>query len=79
MSTADSSEPTRDILAEGGHYDEEKPWIARYDFLESRGYILRPRYRPGWVAPWKPTDKFDSMEEAIFPRVSATISSHIAY
>ncbi|KIO18908.1 hypothetical protein M407DRAFT_31417 [Tulasnella calospora MUT 4182] len=31
----------------------ELPWLARYEFLKERGYLLRPRYRPGWVASWK--------------------------
>jgi hypothetical protein len=31
----------------------EKWWMERYDFLESRGYRLRPRYRPGWEPSWR--------------------------
>lgn len=30
----------------------EIPWRDRQPFLQSRGYTLRPRYRPGWVASW---------------------------
>ncbi|KAG8920047.1 hypothetical protein FRC01_000951 [Tulasnella sp. 417] len=30
----------------------ELPWLARYEFLKERGYLLRPRYRPGWVPSW---------------------------
>ena len=30
----------------------ETPWRDRQPFLQARGYALRPRYRPGWVASW---------------------------
>lgn len=32
--------------------DGEIPWRERQPFLESRGYMLRPRYRPGWTPSW---------------------------
>ncbi|KAG8895599.1 hypothetical protein FRB99_000436 [Tulasnella sp. 403] len=31
---------------------EEEIWAGRFEFLKSCGYLLRPRYRPGWVASW---------------------------
>lgn len=31
----------------------ERWWVRRQPFLEERGYMLRPRYRPGWVASWQ--------------------------
>ncbi|KAL6306695.1 hypothetical protein BKA93DRAFT_912475 [Sparassis latifolia] len=34
--------------------DEER-WRDRQQFLESRGYMLRPRYRPGWIPSWTGT------------------------
>lgn len=40
-------------LADGGLLTGEESWVARFDFLKSRGYLLRPRYRPGWVHSWK--------------------------
>ncbi|KAG8945125.1 hypothetical protein FRC04_001191 [Tulasnella sp. 424] len=43
-------------LVDGQLLLDELPWAARFDFLQSQGYLLRPRYRPGWVATWK-TDK----------------------
>ncbi|KAJ3804674.1 kinase-like domain-containing protein, partial [Lentinula aff. lateritia] len=30
----------------------EQWWARRYDWLEERGYKMRPRYRPGWKASW---------------------------
>ena len=30
----------------------EIPWRDRQPFLLQRGYVLRPRYHPGWVASW---------------------------
>jgi hypothetical protein len=37
-------------------------WVARQEALEHTGYMLRPRYRPGWKPSWVGTDKdaFDS-------------------
>ncbi|KAL6306698.1 hypothetical protein BKA93DRAFT_728769 [Sparassis latifolia] len=36
--------------------DEER-WKDRQPFLESRGYMLRPRYRPGWIPSWTGSTK----------------------
>ncbi|KAF5376400.1 hypothetical protein D9757_008694 [Collybiopsis confluens] len=27
-------------------------WRDHYEWLKDKGYLLRPRYRPGWVASW---------------------------
>lgn len=32
--------------------DFEEFWRDHYDWLKDRGYLLRPRYNPGWVASW---------------------------
>lgn len=31
-------------------------WRERYDYLQSRGYLLRPRFRPGWTPSWLGTN-----------------------
>ncbi|TDL21468.1 hypothetical protein BD410DRAFT_749596 [Rickenella mellea] len=44
---------------EDGRYGldvQEIWWRDHQQFLESRGYLLRPRFRPGWVPSWKGTD-----------------------
>ena len=33
----------------------EIAWRDRQPFLESKGYMLRPRLRPGWTASWLAT------------------------
>jgi len=33
-------------------------WVERQETLERAGYMLRPRFRPGWQPPWAGTDKF---------------------
>ncbi|OBZ75942.1 hypothetical protein A0H81_04132 [Grifola frondosa] len=46
-------------VTQGGRYgltEAEKSWKNRYSPLESRGYILRPRYRPGWSPSWLGTN-----------------------
>ena len=35
----------------------EVAWRDRQPFLESKGYMLRPRLRPGWTASWLATGK----------------------
>lgn len=35
--------------------DQEKMWRDKQPFLESRGYMLRPRLRPGWIPSWTVT------------------------
>ena len=32
-------------------------WRDRQPFLESKGYMLRPRLRPGWTPSWIGTGK----------------------
>ena len=34
---------------------DERWWMERSGFLESHGYRLRPRFRPGWVPSWQNT------------------------
>lgn len=33
-------------------WEVEKWWVGHQPWLESRGYMLRPRYRPGWTPSW---------------------------
>lgn len=35
--------------------EDEKIWVHYQPFLESKGYALRPRYKPGWVRSWHGT------------------------
>ncbi|KAG9124820.1 hypothetical protein FRC07_010120 [Ceratobasidium sp. 392] len=35
--------------------DAENRWVSMQPYLLSKGYQLRPRYRPGWVPSWKNT------------------------
>ena len=35
----------------------ERIWRDRYEMLESHGYRLRPRFRPGWEPSWLNTKK----------------------
>lgn len=53
-------------------------WKDRQQFLQSRGYMLRPRYRPGWIPSWKmnPTMKILHAEDRLSFRVSHTCYIH---
>lgn len=33
----------------------EEWWRDHYEWLKSKGYELRPRYRPGWTPSWEKT------------------------
>ena len=37
---------------------DELFWRDRHDWLFEHGYVLRPRYRPGWEPSWKGTNGF---------------------
>ncbi|KAG9024139.1 hypothetical protein FRB95_012039 [Tulasnella sp. JGI-2019a] len=54
-----------DDIAEGKLRPSELPWCSRYEFLKSRGYLLRPRYRPGWQASWLSQKSGYGAEDAI--------------
>lgn len=40
---------------------QETWWADRRDLLASKGYKLRPRFQPGWKAPWMPLKKGKEM------------------
>ena len=41
----------------GGIGEHEKWWVQRQEALEQAGYMLRPRFRPGWQPSWTGTNK----------------------
>lgn len=50
-----------DTSGELGHIDPvEAWWVERQEALERAGYMLRPRYRPGWKPSWTGTNKYYS-------------------
>lgn len=55
------SELTPDFLNPSGWHGEidgpEIWWVEQQESLERAGYMLRPRYRPGWKPSWVGTDK----------------------
>ena len=57
----------------------ELVWRDRQEYLESRGYLLRSRYKPGWTASWKldPTIKPSRAEDFPQAYVSTKTSSVI--
>lgn len=46
-----------DVNAPYGLTVAEKNWSNMQEELEKRGYMLRPRYRPGWVGSWVGTKR----------------------
>lgn len=34
------------------HTENEVKWAYKQPYLQSKGYMLRPRYRPGWQPSW---------------------------
>ncbi|KIP08699.1 hypothetical protein PHLGIDRAFT_18868 [Phlebiopsis gigantea 11061_1 CR5-6] len=55
-----------------GHYDllpSEIPWRDRQPFLQSQGYLLRPRYNPNWTPSWLGTLRHpQDCEDSIWPK-----------
>ena len=39
------------LMSEEVYWRDHQLWLAR------QGYMLRPRYRPGWVPSWKDSGK----------------------
>jgi hypothetical protein len=35
----------------------EQIWRDNYEWLSSRGYLLRPRYKPDWTPSWQHTKR----------------------
>ncbi|KAJ7037422.1 kinase-like domain-containing protein [Mycena alexandri] len=70
MSDDDFPEITTAHSALESHLNSELFWIELQPFLLSRGYLLRPRFRPGWVPPWtlpgagRPLEYEDVIHEA---------------
>ncbi|KAJ3712454.1 kinase-like domain-containing protein [Lentinula raphanica] len=60
MSTAQENilEDDDDNLYNVKLWPREIFWRDHYDWLKSKGYILRPRYHPDWVASWLGSTKF---------------------
>ena len=48
-------DPNENAQDEHRLYDYEYFWRDSYHWLKERGYLLRPRYHPEWVASWKDT------------------------
>lgn len=42
---------------EGRLNQSEFFWRDHYHWLKEKGYLLRPRYHPEWVASWAGTDE----------------------
>jgi len=56
-----------DSLVPGDIGGGEEWWVERQEALEVVGYMLRPRYRPGWEPSWLATNKeFWDVEDGQF-------------
>ncbi|KAJ3824527.1 hypothetical protein F5880DRAFT_367262 [Lentinula raphanica] len=44
-------------------WDHEIIWRDHYDWFKSKGYLLRPRYRPDWIPSWIGSSEFPLMFE----------------
>lgn len=80
MSKPAETIPTSPKFQEGVHTDIEQPWLSRFHFLKEQGYLLRARYRPGWVPSWKATpDIFElQCEDGIHLQVRLVSCSKIS-
>ncbi|KAK7691431.1 hypothetical protein QCA50_004830 [Cerrena zonata] len=64
---------------EDGHWDLlsfEVFWRERYDYLKARGYLLRPRFQPGWTPSWLGTNRTPTFcEDSISSMISGVIDA----
>lgn len=52
----------------------EVHWRDRQPFLQTKGYMLRPRYRPDWIPSWQGRDLLAlTAEDAITHPVSISL------
>ena len=60
--------------------EQEIQWRERQEFLQSRGYLLRPRYHRDWVPSWrgKSSDAVIDAEDGFQLPVSRRYSIHIS-
>jgi hypothetical protein len=58
--------PTAPVSSRQGPAPKRKPgdlrpaehvWRDNYEWLSSRGYLLRPRYNPSWTPSWQHTKR----------------------
>ncbi|KAF8200021.1 hypothetical protein K438DRAFT_1583130 [Mycena galopus ATCC 62051] len=57
-----------DVLPPGEAY-----WRDRHDWLKTCGYVLRPRFRPGWTPSWKG----DSTKSEFLSEDGAALPHHV--
>ncbi|KAK7691433.1 hypothetical protein QCA50_004832 [Cerrena zonata] len=51
-------------------------WRERYDYLKNKGYLLRPRFQPGWIPSWLGTNRDPSFcEDSICSMISELIDA----
>ncbi|KZS89822.1 hypothetical protein SISNIDRAFT_385705, partial [Sistotremastrum niveocremeum HHB9708] len=63
-----SSEPETDDSYYARLLSTEKKWAKYQPWLQSIGYLLRPRYQPGWVPSWRRTKrKVTKCEDHVLP------------
>jgi hypothetical protein len=66
---ASSSSPRPNYRGPVKLSSHEVKWRDRQPFLESKGYMLRPRLRPGWTPSWLSTgqDHYNCEDGARLP------------
>ncbi len=60
-SDSDSEEDDPRVL-----FEQEILWRDRQKWLEEKGYMLSPRFRPGWVPSWGPDDDYFDFEDGLW-------------
>ncbi|KAJ6629474.1 hypothetical protein B0H10DRAFT_1939855 [Mycena sp. CBHHK59/15] len=79
-----TSKPTQDELAKAARHELTRAvelfWSDRCDWLKEKGYILRPRYQPGWVPSWITTKKsmLECEDRKTYPREVIMDASRIS-
>lgn len=57
----------------------EARWSEKQSFLASRGYVLRPRYHPGWRPSWEKNPDVDPRDCEDFWRLPVSCASIVPH
>jgi hypothetical protein len=71
-------------LDTGGEIGDIDPveawWVERQEAFERAGYMLRPRYRPGWKPSWAGTNKeYSRCEDGQLQAVRVNLFALLGY
>jgi len=75
IGTADEAPSNPEEYFNGEILEHELFWCDHQPWLEEQGYMLRPRYRPGWTPHWTDEDFYWDFEEGTIVKRSQVLDA----